>query len=116
MRKESLEVWSWTLQRITAIFLVFGMIVHFLVLHYIDVADKPVTFALVQERLQSAWWIVFDLLLLIAALYHALNGIWSIVLDWNPGKLQRKLLGWSLSVIGIIALVIGIYTLTPFAS
>lgn len=115
MKKESIEVWSWTLQRVTAVFLIFGMILHFGVLHYTDIADKPVTFAVIQERLQSLWWIIFDLLLLIAALYHALNGIWSIVLDWNPRKTVRKSLGWSLSVIGIIALIIGIYTLIPFA-
>ena len=115
MKKESLEIWSWTLQRITAVFLIFGMIVHFGILHYIDVADKPITFALVQERLQSLWWIIFDLLLLVAALYHALNGIWSIILDWNPGRAVRKYLGWSLSLIGIAALIMGIYILIPFA-
>ena len=114
MKRESLEIWSWALQRITAVFLIFGMIVHFVILHYIDVADKPITFALVQQRLQSVWWITFDLLLLVAALYHALNGIWSIILDWNPGKIVRRCLGWSLSVIGIIAFIFGIYTLIPF--
>ncbi|MFC1562432.1 hypothetical protein ACFL4Z_00100 [candidate division KSB1 bacterium] len=83
-------------------------------MHYIDIGDKPVTFALVQERLQSPWWILFDSLLLITALYHALNGIWSIVLDWNPGKTVRRFLGWSLSIVGIIALILGLYILIPF--
>ena len=116
MRKENLEIWSWTLQRITAIFLIFGMIVHFWVLHYLEIPDKAITFTIVQERLQSPWWIVFDSLLLITALYHALNGIWSIILDWNPGKTVRIFLGWSLSLIGIIGLIIGMLTLFPFAA
>jgi len=46
--------------------------------------------------------------------YHALNGIWSIVLDWNPSKSIRQYLGWFLSAVGIITFIIGIYTLIPF--
>lgn len=115
MRKESLELWSWVLQRISAAFLVVGLFVHFWVLHYIDSASKPVTFELVAERLRQPGWIIFDSLLLIAVVYHGLNGIWSIVLDWNPGKTVRQILGWGLSVIGVLALIIGIYTLIPFA-
>ena len=115
MRKENLELWSWIFQRITAVFLVIGLFVHFWVLHYIDSASKPVTFELVTKRLSSPGWIIFDSLLLIAALYHGLNGIWSIILDWNPRKSFKCSLGWILSVIGVLALIIGIYTIIPFA-
>jgi succinate dehydrogenase hydrophobic anchor subunit len=47
--------------------------------------------------------------------YHALNGIWSILLDWNPRKSIRKILGWSLSVVGVVSFVLGIYILFPFS-
>jgi len=112
MKKESLEIWSWILQRVSAVFLVIGMILHFWVVHYVD--DGPLTFSVVYERLQSPFWIIFDSLLLIAVVYHALNGIWSIVLDWNPSKSKRQFLGWFLSAVGIITFIIGIYTLIPF--
>lgn len=114
MRKESIEIWSWILQRITAVFLVIGLFLHFWVLHYID--DKPLTFSVVQERVQSPFWIIFDSLLLIAVVYHALNGIWSIVLDWNPRKSIRRFLGWFLSAVGVITFIVSMYILIPFTA
>ena len=113
MRRESIEIWSWILQRVTAVLLVIGMILHFWVLHYTD--EKPLTFAVIQQRLQSPFWVVFDSLLLVAVIYHALNGIWSIVLDWNPGKSIRRFLGWFLSAVGVVTFVFGIYILIPFS-
>jgi succinate dehydrogenase cytochrome b556 subunit len=115
MRKETLEIWSWFLQRVSAVFLVIGLLVHFWVLHYINIDEKPITFSIVQQRLQSPLWIAFDSLLLLAVVYHALNGIWSIFLDWNPRKSIRKILGWSLSVVGVVSFVLGIYILFPFS-
>ncbi|MFQ6618847.1 MAG: succinate dehydrogenase, hydrophobic membrane anchor protein, partial [Fidelibacterota bacterium] len=85
-------LWPWLFQRITAIFLVIGLVVHFYVLHFVIEGD--ITFEKVASRLSSPWWITFDLLLLAAVIYHGLNGVWGIILDYNPRVTARKWIGW----------------------
>ncbi len=104
---------GWFLQRISAIFLALGLLVHFWVLHF--VIERPVTFLKVQERLLTPGWIVFDLLLLTAAVYHALNGLWNVIVDYNPSSTLRKIIGWVFFIIGFALIIIGIYVLIPFS-
>ena len=58
-------LWPWLFQRVSAAFLVIGLAVHFLVLHFM--IERPVTMAKVAERLQAPGWMVFDSLLLLPA-------------------------------------------------
>ena len=104
---------GWFLQRVSAIFLALGLLVHFWVLHF--VIERPVTFLKVQERLLTPGWVVFDLILLIAAVYHALNGLWNVIIDYNPSTTLRKIIGWVFFIIGLALIIIGIYALIPFS-
>jgi len=104
-------LWPWFMQRITAIILVIGLAVHFWVLHY--GLERPLTFEKVAERLNSAGWILFDSILLLACLYHAFNGLYSILLDFNPNKETRKTAYIVLLSAGIILGVFGIVILIP---
>jgi succinate dehydrogenase / fumarate reductase, membrane anchor subunit len=106
------STFGWFMQRITALFLAVGLLIHFWVLHF--AIERPVTFEKVQERLLSGGWVFFDLLLLAAGLYHALNGVWNILTDYNPTPTLRKIYGWGLTVIGIGLLVYGYIALMPF--
>jgi len=103
---------GWYLQRITAIFLAFGLLVHFWVLHF--VIERPVTFVKVQERMLTPGWVIFDLLLLIFAVYHGLNGLWNVIIDYNPPAGLRKFLGWLFFIVGLALVIVGFYALIPF--
>jgi succinate dehydrogenase hydrophobic membrane anchor protein len=89
MHTEKGPFYSWFLQRITAIFLAGGLIAHFWVLHYLlnkgsqDIAE-------IINRLTSTGWIIFYLCFLAALVYHGLNGLWAIFVDFNPGKGLKK--------------------------
>jgi succinate dehydrogenase / fumarate reductase membrane anchor subunit len=106
--------WSWLLQRVTGVYLVIGIVVHFWVLHY---SGDPLAkeFQHVAHRLSRPGWFLFDLSLLFAALYHGLNGIYNIILDFNIREGARKVVGWILWWIGVIASGLGIWILTSFA-
>jgi succinate dehydrogenase cytochrome b556 subunit len=104
-------MWPWFLQRLTALFLVTGLLVHFWVLHFR--IERPVTYAKVLDRLSSSGWILFDSLLLIACIYHALNGIYSILVDFNPKLQTKKLVYYVFMVAGIILSIFGISVLLP---
>ena len=106
------SIWSWFLQRITAAILVIGLFVHFWVLHF--ALERPLNFDKVQARLVSPCWIIFDMILLLCAVYHGLNGLWGIYVDFNPGEKARKIIGWIFAIIGILSFFFGAYILFPF--
>lgn len=113
-RPSAAYVFGWFLQRISALFLVVGMFVHFWVLHYF--IEKPVTFDKVVERLTSPGWVIFDTLLLIAVIYHGLNGVWNVLTDYNPSPGLRRIYGWGLFLIGLATFIWGVITLIPFTT
>ena len=102
----------WLLQRITAMLLGVGLLVHFFVLHF--TIDRPVTFDKVHERLQQPGWVAFDIVLLACALYHALNGLRGVVIDYAPSDATRRALSWVVWIVGCGAFVFGVMALVPF--
>lgn len=105
-------LFSWFFQRISAAFLIIGLITHFVVLHFM--VERPVTMEKVAERLRSPGWLTFDSILLIVCIYHAFNGIYSIILDFRPSKsFERAVLCLSW-VVGIAVGIIGVWNLFPF--
>ncbi len=111
-RPSTAHVFGWFMQRISALFLVVGMFVHFWVLHFF--LEKPLTFEDVFARLTSPGWVIFDSLLLLAVIYHGLNGVWNVLTDYNPSKQLRKVYGWGLFLIGTATFIWGMITLIPF--
>lgn len=104
-------LWPWLFQRITGAFLIFGMTLHIVATH-LQVHD--ITFENVSARLHSGWWVLFDLLLLSACFYHGFNGVWSVVVDFNPPVIWRRVAGWFLALFGLLWVGYGILTLVPF--
>ncbi len=103
---------NWFMQRITGLILAAGLFVHFWVLHF--AIDRPVTFEKVQERLLTRGWVIFDIILLCAVLYHALHGLFNIISDYNPPPAVKKLAGWGLTILGILLVIYGVMALLPF--
>lgn len=103
----------WLLQRISGAVLGVLLIIHFWAGHYADFGE-PITFAGVQTRLQNTAFIILDSLLLITVVFHGLNGLRNILLDY-PSLLPRNgLVSLILLVIGIATMAFGIYSLYPF--
>jgi succinate dehydrogenase hydrophobic membrane anchor protein len=99
----------WFFQRVTAIFLVLGMAVHILVLPF---GGERLSYSLVSGRLSHMGWIVFDLLLLLSCIYHGLNGIWGVILDYNPKYL--KTIGYTIFTISLIFSILGVAVIGGF--
>ena len=102
----------WFFQRISGAFLLFALLVHFWVMHFFPANDGVITFDSVMLRLQSPIWKGFDLLFLVFATYHALNGVMMVVNDYVKNDRWRVFLtglGWVgsayLIVLGTISIV-----------
>jgi succinate dehydrogenase / fumarate reductase membrane anchor subunit len=87
---------KWFLQRITGAFLLFGLLVHFWVLHFFPPEHGEITFETVMARLQHPLWKTFDILFLLVVLYHGMNGIQIVINDY----IQKN--GWRILIVGFL--------------
>lgn len=102
----------WLLQRISAVALIFLLIIHFWIGHYAN-WNSPITFENVNMRLQNVFFVIVDSMLLITVVFHGLNGIRNIALDY-PSLLKRsRAILLTLFIIGTITIIFGIYSLYP---
>ncbi len=101
---------GWLFQRITGMLLIGGLILHFVIMHFIGTHE--LTYAFVMKRLSNPWWKAFDVAFLLTAIYHGFNGFWGLALEYaGSGKLLRL----SQAIILLLAfglVVTGIYIVT----
>lgn len=95
------NVITWFFQRVSGVALVFLIAIHMWNLHYSNPEVAPSYTELV-ERLRTIGYIVLDFSLLTLALFHGLNGVRNIVLDYtsNGDAIKRWTVG--LTVVGVV--------------
>mgnify|MGYP002725573414 CR=1 FL=1 len=117
--KSRVSGWHWVMQRVSALFLAFGLSLHLLVLHYGKLPGGNVMPAATSTAKRfggdsTFLWVVFDTLLLGCALYHALNGVYNMVMDYNPGPGFKKTFAWVLWAVGLAAFGFGFILIGKF--
>lgn len=117
MREQIVEasaggMWSWILQRLTAVVLLFGLAVHLIALHILNIGD--LTYDNVAGRLASYFFIVTDFSLLFAGVFHALNGVRMVLLDYGFSGGSRHVLAVGLWAFGLAAVAYGTWALWPW--
>lgn len=108
-------MWAWLLQRITGLALVFYLFLHIWVISFSAVGKDGLSFDLVLTALQTPFFIVLDLALLAAVLFHALNGIRILLFDLGIGVRSQKVLFGLFMAIGLLAFGAGVAVLLPYA-
>jgi succinate dehydrogenase / fumarate reductase, membrane anchor subunit len=98
---------GWILQRLSAVFLMVGMFAHFWVQHIAN--NGKVDLEFVRARLASSSWQIFDILLLLAVVYHAFNGIYNVIGDYKISPKFRLFLSWLFIIIGAFIFLYGTY-------
>jgi succinate dehydrogenase / fumarate reductase cytochrome b subunit len=115
MRTEVIErnrggMWPWLTQRVTAVLVIVTILVHLVLTHY--VAAGKLDFNNIAARLADRAVVVNDMVLLFAVVYHALNGLRMVVLDYAlSGKGGRLVFDVALWVVGIFTVVYGTWAL-----
>ncbi len=105
--------YAWFFQRLTGILLVILLLVHFAIVHNLPKAGG-LNYAVVAPRLATATWKVFDLMFLVCALFHGLNGVWMVVQDYVSSETAQSWIFYALCTLGLILLVLGAITVIPF--
>lgn len=105
--------WAFILHRVTG-FLVFA----FILLHIVDVAtlNDPHVYNQIHQLYGNIFLRLFEVGLLFALLYHALNGLRVIMIDLFPGAVrnERALFQGLLLLTILLTIVGGYYIVKPF--
>jgi len=93
------NVWLWLFQRVSAVLLVVILGVHLWLAN----------FGQASSSLRAALGVV----LLGLALFHGLNGVRTVIFDFNIGAQGRKFTTMLLLLLGVVSLLFGMYGLWP---
>ena len=108
-------MWPWLGQRVTAVLVIVTIMVHLVLTHYIAIGQ--LSFANIGDRLAGGAVLVNDIVLLVAVVYHALNGLRMVVIDWGLASSgRRRVFDAVLWLVGILAIVYGIWALWVWVS
>jgi succinate dehydrogenase membrane anchor subunit len=108
-------MWLWLAQRISAVILLFGLLTHLIATHILSIGE--LSYENIAERLQSGFFVTVDVLLLAAAVFHALNGSRMVLLDYLFSDIaKRRILDLVLLTFGLLAFAFGLWALWPWIS
>lgn len=95
----SRNAFAWYMQRITGALLVPLLIAHFWVEHFMskELLRGDLTYSAILARISNPMWQAIDISFLLIALYHGLNGLYNILLDY--GKIGQRALKVALTLI-----------------
>ncbi len=105
-------MWLWLLQRVTAVVLILGLGVHIVVTHVLNLGE--LSYENVAGRLAMPFFVVVDFALLGAGIFHALNGLRMVLLDYGFSGRSKTMLSWGLFAFGVAAFGYGTWALWPW--
>lgn len=100
---------AWYFQRITGVVLFFQVLIHFYIAH--QTWDAGHNWQTIISRLSNPYMRAFYLVFVILGLYHGLNGLWSVIRDYDMSAGKRNLIFAVIVVVGIALGFLGIYTM-----
>jgi len=95
-------MWAWLLFRISGLILVLYLGAHIIVTS-MGQFDK---FDGLMEFFDKPVMVLLDLALVVAVLYHALNGVRIILMDFGVGIQRHKVVFWSAMAVVVICFAI----------
>ena len=101
-------MWTWVLHRITGVSVFFFLLVH--VLDTALVRVSPEAYDLVIASYKTPIVNLLEVGLVGAVLYHALNGLRVILVDfWAKGPRYQRQMTWAIGTVWVLLMVPGTY-------
>jgi succinate dehydrogenase / fumarate reductase cytochrome b subunit len=95
-------MWAWLLFRISGLVLVLYLFAHIIIMSMGQFGVSGETLNSIMTTFEHPIAILLDLLLVVAVLYHALNGVRIVLMDFGVGIKQHKVVFWSVMAIAVI--------------
>ena len=107
-------MWAWLLFRISGLILVFYLGAHILVISTSRWSEAGKTLNDLMKTFYNPLMVLLDLALVVAVLYHALNGVRIILLDLGVGVKRHKLMFWSAMAVVVVCFAVFAYVAFTF--
>jgi succinate dehydrogenase / fumarate reductase membrane anchor subunit len=105
----------WFFMRISGLALVILALGHMFIMHVlVELTGDEIDFAFVQSRWGTPFWRIYDLLLLVLAFVHGVNGARVVVADYVAHRRARAIITGALLAIAAIWLLLGIAVIAFF--
>jgi succinate dehydrogenase / fumarate reductase membrane anchor subunit len=108
-----LEVYAWFFMRVSGLLLILMVLTHFAVMHLYYGVDK-INFEVVALRYRTPFWRLYDLVLVVLALAHGLNGARMILDDYVHPRNWRVAVLCVVWTFGLAILAMGVFTILTF--
>ncbi len=109
------ERFMWYFMRISGLLLVFLALGHMIIMHVVtEITGQEVNFAFVTSRWGTPFWRIYDLLLLLLALVHGVNGARIVIGDYVHRGGWRTFLLIGLGAFTLVWLLLGIFVVIAF--
>ncbi len=101
-------MWTWVVHRITGVAVFFFLLVH--VLDTALVRVSPITYDATIATYKTPIVNLLEVGLVGAVLYHALNGLRIILVDfWSKGPRLQRQMTWAIGAIWVLVMLPGTY-------
>ena len=100
---KSIGMWAWVLFRISGLVLVAYLFVHIWVISQGRVGG-PLELDNLLETFDTPFLVFLDLMIVAALMYHALNGVRIVLMDFGVGIRQHKAVFWVCMVVAAAVL------------
>jgi len=101
--------------RLSGLALVILALGHMFIMHVlVEMTGGEIDFAFVQSRWGTPFWRIYDLLLLLLAFIHGVNGARVVISDYVTNRTGRSLVIGAFLVISAIWLVLGMGVIAFF--
>ncbi|HEX2916523.1 MAG TPA: succinate dehydrogenase hydrophobic membrane anchor subunit [Chloroflexia bacterium] len=107
------ELFSWYYFRVSGILLLFFALGHLVIMHLLNNVDV-IDYTWVSNRWASPFWRTFDIILLVLALSHGLNGVRVLIYDYIHSRGWRTFALSAMYTIGLLFLLIGAQVIISF--
>ena len=107
------ETFSWYFFRVSAVALIFLVIIH-LLLNHVTTDVSCTSYQLVSIRYSNPFWRLYDWLLLTLALLHGMNGLRIVIDDYVRSRGWRLTLQSANGLLTLVFFLLGSITLITF--
>jgi len=109
------ERFWWYFMRLSGLALVILALGHMFIMHVlVEITGGEIDFAFVQSRWGTPFWRIYDLLLLLLAFIHGVNGARIVIGDYVTNRTGRSLIIGVFLAIAAIWLVLGMAVIAFF--
>jgi succinate dehydrogenase / fumarate reductase, membrane anchor subunit len=109
------ERFWWYFMRISGLLLVVLALGHMLIMHVlVQLSGHEINYAFITSRWGTPFWRIYDLLLLLLALVHGVNGARIIIGDYVQQRTLRAGLIGLLVVVTVIWIIAGMIVIIAF--